>query len=90
MTQFLILSSMINTMNKTKLTDKQFNALKERYIDRVVDGMSVEDLVVYVAQDMQKWIDDHSFNDAMVEIEEFFDEDFTDTIQSVIKGCSDD
>ena len=90
MTQFLILSSMINTMNKTKLTDKQFNALKERYIDRVVDGMSVEDLVVYVAQDMQKWIDDHSFNDDMVEIEEFFDEDFTDTIQSVIKGCSDD
>ena len=68
------------------LTDKQFAALKEYYVDRIVDNMSMKDLVIYVTDDMQKWIDDMTFNDAMVEIEEYFDEYFTDTIQEVIEN----
>ena len=68
------------------LTDKQFAALKEYYVDRIVDNMSMKDLVIYVTQDMQRWIDDQTFNDAMVEIEEYFDEYFTDTIQEVIEN----
>ena len=69
------------------LTDKQFAALKEYYVDRIVDNMSMKDLVIYVTDDMQRWIDDQTFNDAMVEIEEYFDEYFTDTIQEVIEEC---
>ena len=69
------------------LTDKQFAALKEYYVDRIVDNMTMKDLVIYVTDDMQKWIDDQTFNDAMVEIEEYFDEYFTDTIQEVIEEC---
>ena len=69
------------------LTDKQFAALKEYYVDRIVDNMSMKDLVIYVTADMQKWIDDLSFNEAMFEIEEYFDEYFTDTIQEVIEEC---
>ena len=69
------------------LTDKQFAALKEYYVDRIVDNMSMKDLVIYVTDDMQRWIDDMTFNDAMVEIEEYFDEYFTDTIQDVIEEC---
>ena len=61
------------------LTDKQFAALKEYYVDRIVDNMSMKDLVIYVTDDMQKWIDDLTFNDAMVEIEEYFDEYFAKT-----------
>ena len=68
------------------LTDKQFAALKEYYVDRIVDNMSMKDLVRYVTDDMQRWIDDQTFNDAMVEIEEYFDEYFTDTIQEVIEN----
>jgi len=73
-------------MNKTQLTDKQFAALKEYYVERIVDNMSMKDLVIYVTDDMQRWIDDQTFNDAMVEIEEYFDEYFTDTIQEVIEN----
>ena len=69
------------------LTDKQFAALKEYYVDRIVEGMSTKDLVYYVTEDMQKWIDSLTFNDALVEIEEYFDEYFTDTIQEVIEEC---
>ena len=68
------------------LTDKQFAALKEYYVDRIVDNMSMKDLVIYVTDDMQRWIDDQTFNDAMVEIEEYFDEYLTDTIQEVIEN----
>ena len=67
------------------LTDKQFAALKEYYVDRIVDNMSMKDLVISVTDDMQRWIDDMTFNDPMVEIEEYFDEYFTDTIQEVIE-----
>ena len=82
-------------MNKTNkdallkaqnLTDKQFAALKEYYVDRIVDNMSMKDLVIYVTDDMQRWIDVQTFNDAMVEIEEYFDEYFTDTNQEVIEN----
>ena len=83
----------MNKVNKDSLlkaqnlTDNQFAALKEYYVDRIVDNMSMKDLVIYVTDDMQRWIDDMTFNDAMVEIEEYFDEYFTDTIQEVIEEC---
>ena len=70
------------------LTDKQFADLKEYYVDRIVDNMSMKDLVIYVTDDMQRWIDDQTFNDAMVEIEEYFGEYFTDTIQDVIESVN--
>ena len=82
-------------MNKTNkdtllkaqnMTDKQFAALKEYYVERIVDNMSMKDLIIYVTDDMQKWIDDQTFNDAMVEIEEYFDEYFTDTIDEVLEN----
>lgn len=82
-------------MNKTNLdalleaqnlTDKQFAALKEYYVDRIVDNMSMKDLVIYVTDDMQRWLDDQIFNDAMFEIAEYFDDEFTDTIQEVVEA----
>ncbi len=66
------------------LTDKQFAALKEYYVDAIVEGMSTKDLVHYVTEDMQKWIDSLTFNDALVELEEYLDDCFTDTIDEVI------
>ena len=31
------------------MTDKQFAALKEYYVDRIVDNMSMKDLVIYLS-----------------------------------------
>ncbi len=67
------------------LTDKQFAALKEYYVDRIVEGMSTKDLVYYVTEDMQKWIDSRTFNDALGEIEEYFDEYVTESIDEGIE-----
>tara|TARA_R100000278_G_scaffold9683_1_gene11566 strand:+ start:1061 stop:1282 length:222 start_codon:yes stop_codon:yes gene_type:complete len=73
-------------MTTKKLTDQQFKDLKELYVDRIVDNMSMKDLIIYATEDMQKWVDSLTYNDAMVEIEEYFDEYFTDTIEEVING----
>ena len=73
-------------MTTRKLTDQQFKDLKELYVDRIVDNMSMKDLIIYATEDMQKWVDSLTYNDAMVEIEEYFDEYFTDTIKEVING----
>ena len=68
-----------------KLTTEQFNTLKELYVERLVDNMSTKDLVVYVTDDMTKWVDSLTYNDAMTEFEEYWDEYFTDTIQEVLE-----
>ena len=47
--------------------------------------MSMKDLVYYVTEDMQKWVDSLTYNDAMVEFQEYWDEYFTDTIQEVLE-----
>ena len=67
------------------LNQDQFNTLKEIYDERLVDNMSTKDLVQYVTDDMSKWVDSLTYNDAMVEFKEYWDEYFTDTIDEVLE-----
>ena len=75
------------TMN-TRLNDEQFVTLKELYVERLVDNMSTKDLVQYVTDDMSKWVDSLTYDDAMVEFKEYWDEYFTDTIAEVVEITS--
>ena len=68
-----------------KLTKKQFDALKEFYVERIVDNMSTKDLVRYVTDDMSEWVDSLGYTEAMNEFQEYWDEYFTDTIQEVLE-----
>ena len=70
---------------KLSLTQEQYNTLKELYVERLVDNMSTKDLVQYVTDDMSQWVDSLTYNDAMVEFQEYWDEYFTDTIQEVLE-----
>ena len=72
------------TMNP-RLNDKQFVTLKELYVERLVDNMSTKDLVQYVTDDMSKWVDSLTYNDAMVEFQDYWNEYFTDTIDEVLE-----
>ena len=45
------------------LNAEEFATLKEYYVDRIVDNMTMKDLVYYVTEDMQKWVDSLTFND---------------------------
>ena len=74
-------------MTAPQLTTEQFNTLKEIYVERIVDNMSMKDLIIYATEDMNKWVDSLTYNEAMIEFKEYWDEYFTDTIQEVLECC---
>ena len=51
--------------------------------------MSTKDLVQYVSDDLTKWVDSLTYNEAIVEFQEYWDEYFTDTIEEV-RECIND
>ena len=75
---------MRQSINESDLNAEEFATLKEYYVDRIVDNMSMKDLMIYVTSDQQKWIHSLTFNEAITEIEEYFDEYFTETMSEVL------
>ena len=59
-------------MNKrateTNLNNEEFEQLKEAYVDTIVDSMSMKDLVQYVSNDMQDFLDKLSESEVINEI----------------------
>ena len=70
--------------NERGLNREQFEQLKERYVDTVVDSMSTKDLYEYVANDMYNFVDKLSESDVINEIKYTLDEDFLDEMLSTI------
>ena len=70
-------------MTKIELSDNQFSALKELLVERIVDNMSVEDLVEYVAMDLDKYYDDMLDPDFLAEAEDYWEDYFPDIIQEI-------
>ena len=71
--------------DEIKLTQEQFNNLKEIYVERLVDNMSTKDLVNYVMDDISNWVNKLTYAEAMIEFQEYWDEYFTDTIEEVLE-----
>ena len=70
-------------MTKIELSDNQFSALKELLVERIVDNMSVEDLVEYVTMDLDKYYDDMLDQDFLAEAEDHWLDYFPDVIQEI-------
>ena len=70
-------------MNHIELSDNQLAALKELLVERIVDNMSVEDLVEYVAMDLDKYYDDMLDQDILAEAEDHWQDYFPDVIQEI-------
>ena len=70
-------------MKHVELSDNQFAALKELLVERIVDNMSVEDLVEYVAMDLDKYYDDMLDPDFLAEAEDYWEDSFPDVIQEI-------
>ena len=83
MTQFEYYSH--NEMRKIKsdLSNDQMAAFKELLVERIVDNMSVEDLVEYVAMDLDKYYDDMLDPDFLAEAEDYWQDYFPDVIQEI-------
>ena len=77
-------------MNKrateNNLNNVQFEQLKEMYINTIVDSMSMEDLMQYVANDMADFLDKLSESGVYNEIEYTLDEEMLEEFITAIKG----
>ena len=71
--------------NERGLNREQFEQLKERYVDTIVDSMSTKDLYEYVANDMYNFVDKLTYNEVFEEIKYTLDEEFLDEMITTIK-----
>ena len=69
---------------ETNLNNEEFEQLKEAYVNTIVDSMSMKDLVQYVSNDMQDFLDKLSEFEVYEEIKYTLDEDFLDEMLSTI------
>ena len=70
-------------MKQIELSNDQMAALKELLVERIVDNMSVEDLVEYVSMDLDKYYDDMLDQDFLAEAEDHWQDYFPDVIQEI-------
>ena len=70
-------------MKHVELSDNQLVALKELLVERILDNMSVEDLVEYVGNDLDKYYDDMLDQDFLAEAEDHWQDYFPDIIQEI-------
>ena len=76
--------------NERELNREQFEQLKERYVDTIVDSMSAKDLYEYVANDMYNFVDKLSEFEVYEEIKYSLDEEMLDEFITTIKNDSKD
>ena len=85
MTNFDYDAHIKNEQIKANLTPEQLQELKDLYVERMVDNMSVKDLVAYVTDDMTQFVDKQSPVEFFDEAYSYFD-DYFDEIVEEIKG----
>ena len=85
MTNFDYDAHIKNEQIKANLSPEQLQELKDLYVERMVDNMSVKDLVAYVTDDMTQFVDKQSPLDFFEEAYSYFD-DYFDEIVEEVKG----
>ena len=75
----------LNEQIKENLTPEQLQELKDLYVDRLVDNMSVKDLVAYVTDDMTDYVNKLSPVEFFEEGYNYW-EDYFDEIVEEVKG----
>ena len=76
--------------NESGLNREQFEQLKERYVDTIVDSMSTKDLYEYVANDMYNFVDKLSEFEVYEEIKYTLDGEMLEEFITTIKNNSKD
>ena len=76
--------------NESGLNREQFEQLKERYVDTIVDSMSTKDLYEYVATDMYNFVDKLSEFEVYEEIKYTLDDEMLEEFITTIKEESKD
>ena len=77
---------MNKSINESNLSVKQLDQLRTLYVEAFVNSMSHEDLLIYVTNDMDKFVDELSNQDLIEEIKYTLDETMYDEFITQIRG----
>jgi len=66
-----------------KLTNEELQELKYHYVDRVVDNMSTKDLIQYVVDDMNRYVDSQFEQDFLDDCQNYWEEHFDDVVKDI-------
>ena len=75
-----------NEQIKANLTPEQLQELKDLYVDRLVDNMSVKDLVAYVTDDMTDYVNKLSPVEFFEEGYNYWEDHFDEIVEEVKGG----
>ena len=65
------------------LKENQLNSLREFFVERFVDNMETQDLVQYVTDDMQRYMEELPDNEVIDECLNYWDDMFDEVIEEV-------
>ena len=68
------------------LNNSQLEQLIDKYIETIVDSMSMEDLQYYVTNNMAEFMHELTFSDVLNEIKYTLDDEMLDEFVKQIKG----
>ena len=66
-----------------KLTENELLELKYHYVDRIVDNMSMKDLVQYVFDDMLRHIETIPEVEFLEDCQDYWEEHFDDVLKDI-------
>ena len=67
----------------TKLTKNELEELKYHYVDRLVDNMSLKDLVTYVFDDLTEYVDKQFEQDFLDDCRNYWEDSFDDVVEEI-------
>ena len=74
----------------TKLTKDELNELKYHYVDRLVDNMSLKDLVTYVFDDMTQYVNSQFDDDFLLDAKNYWEDSFDDVVEEIKEYANSD
>ena len=72
-----------NKVSKFGMTQNELNELRYHYVDRVVDNMSMKDLVSYVFDDMLNYVHNQPDAEFIDEAEQYWEEHYDDVVKDI-------
>ena len=70
-------------LEKTGMTQNELNELRYHYVDRLVDNMSMKDLVSYVFDDMLNYVHNQPDAEFIDEAEQYWEEHYDDVVKDI-------
>ena len=70
-------------LEKFGMTQNELNELRYHYVDRLVDNMSMKDLVQYVFDDMSQYVDNQSDAEFLEDCRNYWEDGFDDVVEEV-------